>query len=404
MPVLVVDDNATNRRILEGTLFRWGMKPAVVGSGEAALAALHRARDSGHPFPLVLTDAHMPEMDGFALAQRIKGNPQLVGAIIMVLASGGQRGDAARCRELGVAAYLTKPIRQSELQEAILSVLGRRSRETVPSGLVTCHLLREGQRVLRVLLAEDNAVDQQLASPLLEKRGHKVVVAGNGREALAALEKQPFDLVLMDVQMPEMDGFEATAAIREKEKATADRLPIIAMTAHAMKGDPERCLAAGMDGYVSKPIQAKTLFEVMEGLTATYSKGDTAAPAAQAGEILDPDEALAQVDGDAQLLAEMALLFLRDCPKLLADMQDAMARRDAKALERCAHTLKGSVSNFAAKQATEATLKLEQLARQGELTQSEPAFAALQEAFERLRPRLETLGKQFTKSREVLTD
>ncbi len=265
--VLVVDDNATNRRILGDTLSRWLMKPALAEGGEQALELLHQARDNAQPFPLILTDAHMPGMDGFALAERIRQDPTLAGAMIMMLTSGGQRGDAARCRGLGVAAYLTKPIRQSELREAVLTALGHGPSPEVPSALVTRHSLREGHRALRVLLVEDNLVNQQLALRLLEKRGHAVVTANNGREALARLAETAFSgfhLVLMDLQMPEMDGFEATAAIRAREKSTGEHLWIIALTAHAIKGDEDRCRAAGMDDYISKPIHAQELFEVIE--------------------------------------------------------------------------------------------------------------------------------------------
>jgi signal transduction histidine kinase/CheY-like chemotaxis protein len=264
--VLVVDDNRTNQRILEGMLRRWEMRPTSVESGEEALAQLSAAREAGEPYGLILTDMHMPNMDGFALIERIRQRPELSTATIMMLTSAGHRGDAARCQELGVAAYLLKPIRQSELREAIARVLGAREQEgAIP--LITrfsLHDAREPSASLRVLLAEDNPVNQRLAVRLLEKRGHYVVVAANGREALEALQKESFDLVFMDVQMPEMDGLEATAAIREKEKGTGVHRPIIALTAHAMKGDRERCLASGMDGYLTKPIRPQELDEILE--------------------------------------------------------------------------------------------------------------------------------------------
>jgi len=270
LKVLVVDDNRTNRRILEGMLKRWEMKSTSVEGGEEALAQLSAAREAGEPYALILTDMHMPKMDGFALVERIRQRPELSTATIMMLTSAGHRGDAARCQELGVAAYLLKPIRQSELREAIARVLGAREQEgAIP--LITRFSLQDARdptSVLRVLLAEDNPVNQLLASRLLEKRGHRVVVTANGREALAALEKESYDLVLMDVQMPEMDGLEATAAIREKEKGSGIHQPVIALTAHAMKGDRERCLAGGMDGYLSKPIRLQELDELLEACVA----------------------------------------------------------------------------------------------------------------------------------------
>jgi CheY-like chemotaxis protein len=263
--VLIVDDNRTNRRILEGMLRRWDMKTAAVESGEEALSQLATARVAGDPYALVLTDMHMPNMDGFTLVERIRQRPELATATIMMLTSAGHRGDASRCKELGVSAYLLKPIRQSELREAIALVLGARTQEgALP--LVTRYALhdaREPGASLRILLAEDNPVNRRLATRLLEKRGHLVAVAANGREALAALDRDNFDLVFMDVQMPEIDGIEATIAIREKEKTTGTHVPVIALTAHAMKGDQQRCLEAGMDAYLSKPVRPQELDELL---------------------------------------------------------------------------------------------------------------------------------------------
>ena len=263
---LVVDDNRTNRRILEGMLKHWEMKVTCVEGGEEALAELGAARKAGRPYGLVLMDMHMPGMDGFTLVERIREKPELSTATIMMLTSAGHRGDAARCQELEVSAYLLKPIRQSELREAIALVLGAKEHKgAIP--LITrysLHDAREPSSSLRILLAEDNLVNQRLATRLLEKRGHIVAVAANGREAVTAFEKESFDLVLMDLQMPEMDGFEATAAIREKEKVTGYHLPIVALTAHAMKGDREKCLEGGMDGYLTKPIRAQELDDLLE--------------------------------------------------------------------------------------------------------------------------------------------
>ncbi|HEY3936180.1 MAG TPA: response regulator [Bryobacteraceae bacterium] len=271
VPVLIVDDNLTNLRILEGTLRAWSMLPETVGGGLAALARLQEAHEANQPYPLVLVDSDMPGMSGFELAGRIREQPHGAAAMIVILTSAGQRGDAERCRQFGVSAYLLKPIRQSELLECIRSVLGQESREHALDGLVTRHSLREARRKLTVLLAEDNLVNQKLAARLLEKRGHRVVIAGNGREALAALETENFDLVLMDVQMPEMDGYETTLRIRERELGTSLHQLIIAITAHAMQGDLEKCLASGMDAYVSKPIRADRLFQVMDSLLPEHS-------------------------------------------------------------------------------------------------------------------------------------
>jgi CheY-like chemotaxis protein len=271
--VLVVDDNSTNRRILEGMLKRWDMNSTPVQDGEEALAQLSAARQGGDPYGLILTDMHMPNMDGFALIERIRQKPELATATIMMLTSAGHRGDAARCQELGVAAYLLKPIRQSELREAIARVLGAREQDGAIPLLTRFSLqdAREPSAFFRVLVAEDNPVNQRLIVRLLEKRRHHVVVVGNGREALETLGRESFDLVLMDVQMPEMDGMEATAAIREKEKNAGVHQWIVALTAHAMKGDRERCLAAGMDGYLTKPIRPPELDQILEEYAARRS-------------------------------------------------------------------------------------------------------------------------------------
>jgi CheY-like chemotaxis protein len=264
--VLVVDDNPSNRRILQAMLERWDMKTTLVEDAENAMTQLLAAREAGNPFGLVLTDMHMPDMDGFGLIERIRQKPELSTATIMMLTSAGHRGDAARCKELGVAGYLLKPIRQSELRAAILSVLGAKDEEG-DSPLVTSDSLQtadESDPKLKLLIAEDNAVNQLLLTRLLEKRGHRVIVVENGRQALDALEKESYDLVLMDVQMPEMDGLEATAELRRTEKNTSGHQPVVALTAHAMKGDDERCMAAGMDGYLTKPIRALELDALLQ--------------------------------------------------------------------------------------------------------------------------------------------
>jgi signal transduction histidine kinase/CheY-like chemotaxis protein len=264
LPVLIVDDNATNLRMLKDTLTQWRMRPAAVNNGASAIAAMEAAFRGGSPFALLLLDSLMPGMDGFAVAARIKANPQLAGTTVMMLSSADRSDDAARCRALGVAHYLRKPIGQSELFDAIVSVLGARPRgaAALPRAAVAGTL--SGQRSLKILLTEDNKINQAVATGLLQKRGHKVLLASDGRQALALLESSPIDVVLMDIQMPEMDGFAATAAIREREKTTGNHIPIVALTAHAMQGDRERFLAGGMDDYLSKPIHAQELDKVLE--------------------------------------------------------------------------------------------------------------------------------------------
>jgi two-component system sensor histidine kinase/response regulator len=271
--VLVVDDNPSNRRIMHGILSRWGMDITITEGGIQALEELSAASRESKPFALVLTDLLMPAMDGFSLVEKIREQKELSAVAIMMFSSAGRRGDGARCQKLGVSAYLLKPIRQSELRGAILRVLNAGDNKAqLP--LVTRYNLQETAAApvsLRILVAEDNLVNQRLATRLLEKRFHQVTVATNGIEAVAAAEKNTFDLVLMDLQMPEMDGFEATAALRKREKKTGIHLPVIALTAHALKGDREQCLEAGMDGYLSKPIRPQELDAVLEIYTTQKS-------------------------------------------------------------------------------------------------------------------------------------
>ena len=268
VPILVVDDNLTNRRVLTEMLWRWHMRPTTAASAQEAISLMRSAADRGQSFRLIVTDVHMPGMDGFQLAEQIKASRNLADTLILMLTSGEQRGDLTRCRELGVSLHLTKPVRQAELRAAILRALSGQAgvvARTRSEPLMESQPFRKfgGGAALRILLAEDNRVNQRLAVAILEKAGHRVTVANNGTEAVDRWSAQAFDLILMDVQMPEIDGLEATAMIRAGEKRTAEHIPIIALTAHAMKGDQERCLAAGMDAYLSKPVQSQQLIEMV---------------------------------------------------------------------------------------------------------------------------------------------
>jgi PAS domain S-box-containing protein len=392
VPVLIVDDNATNRRVLEETLSAWGMKTCAAADGFQALMALKHARESQEPIHLVLTDAHMPNLDGFHLAERIKSDPELAGTLVAIVTSGGQRGDAARCRELGISAYLTKPVRRVDLLEAIVNVLSSKVQVLESPSVVTRHSLRETRRGLQILLAEDNVVNQRLAAHLLESRGHHVTIANNGREALEMMEKQPFDLALVDVQMPEMDGLQLTSAIREKEKNTPTHLPIIAMTAYAMKGDRERCLEAGMDDYVAKPINPSQLFETVDGVSRAELKAHPETASGTREEILDEATLLARFEGEPELLKDVVRLFLDDYPNMLNGIRGAAERGDAEAMERAAHKLKGAVANFAAPAAYDAALRLEVMGRGGHLDQAAEALGGLESALEELKPMLLNLG------------
>ena len=380
MRVLVVDDNAMNQRLLQEILTRWHMEPVLVDGGRAGLAAMNDAKQENRPFRLVLLDFQMPDMDGFAVAAAIKERPELSGSTIMMLSSVGQRGDAARCRELGVSGYLTKPVKQSVLLDAIQAALVGPMVAAVPvkSGaraLVTQHSLRESHRALRVLLAEDNAVNQALMTSLLKKRGHSVVVAGNGREAIEAHRAQPFDVILMDVQMPEVDGFEATAAIRAHDAAMGDgrHIPIVALTAHAMTGDRDRCLAAGMDAYLMKPVSPAELYSTLQSAVPRAVTGEFKAPTPFTPPVttrrpFDAAAALERVGDDRELLVRIIGIFRVESPKLLSAIRTSIASGDATALARSAHAFKGSVATFGTTASVELAGELERLGRGGSVT------------------------------------
>jgi signal transduction histidine kinase/DNA-binding response OmpR family regulator len=380
LPVLLVDDNATNRRILTDLTKGWGMKPVAVESGPVALEAMTQAEIDDHGFKLAIIDGNMPGMDGFELAERIKKDPRMAGAMIMMLTSAGHRGDAARCRRLGIVAYLLKPIRKSELLAAILTVLGQRS-SGATIDLITRYSLRETPRGLRILLVEDNRVNQVVVLRMLEKMGHTVKIACNGREAMSFTAAEIFDLVFMDVQMPEMDGLTATRNIRGREKKTGFHIPIVAMTAHAMKGDKERCLEAGMDGYISKPVSSKEI----EDMISTIAVTETATPtlievqAAPSPPIAwDRAKALERVDGDEQLLQEVVQIFLEESPKQLAKLRQAVTVGDADLLERAAHSMKGELGYLAVPDACQKARVLEQMGRTRNLEQAAETLAVLE--------------------------
>jgi signal transduction histidine kinase/CheY-like chemotaxis protein len=264
LPVLIVDDNATNRIIFREMTSSWGLQPVAVEDGDQALSELENARNTGRPYRLVLLDLQMPRMDGFEVGRRMREDPNNSDLHIIMLTSVGMKGDSERCKDVGIGGYLVKPVKQSELLDGIMLAMDRPEKEKGP--VITRHTIQEARRRLRLLVAEDNPVNQKLAIKILEKRGHLVSVVSNGQEAIDALKEDHFDLILMDVQMPGLDGFEATGQIRSREKEEGGHIPIVAMTAHAMKGDKEQCLAAGMDDYVSKPIMVNELFAVIERL------------------------------------------------------------------------------------------------------------------------------------------
>ena len=373
--VLVVDDNATNRTIFANLLERWGARVVGVESGAMAIEALRRAQASGAAFDLVLLDLLMPEMDGLEMGRQVQAEPALEVPIIL-LTSAGRSGDATRCRELGISGYLTKPVMSTELLAAIEAVLGgwAVSRST----FVTRHSLRESHRRLRLLLAEDNPVNRNMIARLLAKQGHEVRAVENGRQVLEALDTESFDLILMDVQMPELDGLETTAAIRRRERSGA-HVPILALTAHAMKGDRERCLSAGMDGYASKPIQAEELLQAIEDLAGGDAHAPAGASASDAGApVFDVSAALSAVGGDGALLVETIAEFLTEGPSQLETLRASLERSDAHAASRAAHRLKGGLAVLGARSAALAAGTVEALAAAGDLHAAAAAFPKLE--------------------------
>jgi two-component system sensor histidine kinase/response regulator len=401
LEILVADDNAINRNILAEMLNNWRMNAVFAEDGAGALRAMETARAAGRAFPIVLLDANMPGLDGFVVAKRILRNPSLAGSVILMLSAENHLTDAGRCHDLGVKVFLTKPIGQSELLDAILSVLGVSIAEerliTIPAPV------REAPqgRPLNVLVAEDNPVNQKLTVRLLEKAGHHLTLAATGNEAVAAWENAAspgFDLVLMDIQMPEMDGMEATAAIREREKLTGKRIPIVAMTAHAMRGDKERYLKGGMDGYVSKPINANALFtEIERCLAVPWENAAKTTDSQEQCEHLDRASLFDRVEGDQELLLEIINLFMEDAPRLLAAMHAALEHADMSLLERSAHSMKGAASNLSAHVTVAAAEQLEKNAGCGDMKASKLSLANLEEAVRRLLPGLAEMCQRVSK-------
>jgi CheY-like chemotaxis protein/HPt (histidine-containing phosphotransfer) domain-containing protein len=371
-------------------LTSWGVAATIVADGRSALAALEQARAAGRMFRLVLLDARMPDLDGFAVAERIRQEPGLAGVTVMLLTSDVMSGDLARCRQLGVARHLVKPLTPSELLNAVLLALGQSPAVASPAAQGRA----EGPRGLHVLVAEDNPVNQVLIVRLLEKLGHTSFLAANGEEALRAYEAQVFDAVLMDVQMPVMDGLSATAAIREREARDPSRrrVPIMAVTAFALRGDRERCLAAGMDDYLTKPIKPNDLAVALNRLFAAEPPAPTPGasapgePAAGAG--FDFSAALSYVGGDRALLDELLGIFAEDAPMRMDAIRMAIAGGDAQQLMREAHTLKGALKVLGAAAAAGLALHLENLGRDGDLSRAREAGAALERAMDRLNQEL----------------
>jgi CheY-like chemotaxis protein len=393
-----VDDNAVNRRILREMLVNWRMSPTVVESGQAGLEEMLRAAKSDSAYQLVLLDAIMPEMDGFALAEKIKQRPELTDATVMMLSSAMPAGSAARCGALGIAGLLTKPVTQSELLDAILIAVspaadGGNSRD-VNTSFAGIDPVGSG---LRILIAEDNLVNRAVATGILEKAGHVLVHAATGRAAVEAFSGGCFDLIFMDVQMPEMDGFEATRRIRELEKETGHHITIVAMTAHAMTGDRERCLAAGMDDYISKPLRKEDLFRALDGAKRERDENEIdspilTGPRSLSEELLvDIDQLRDVTDNEPDRMQQLIDLYLTQAVPMLDGLNAAIQTNSSGDVERIAHKLLGSSVSCGVEAFTHSLRDLETLGHGGNLTGAHTLFDDVRHKF----PRVQNVLTQF---------
>jgi CheY-like chemotaxis protein len=395
LPVLVVDDSETNRRILKEILEDWGMSVETAHDAQLAIVALQRSVEHRGSLPLVISDVHMPQMDGFMLTEKIRSLPDLQNTVVILLTSGGRVGDIRRCEKLGISAHLMKPVKQSELLETIVRAIGRQSQE-LHSG---AEFIDESVSIepMHILLVEDGKANQIVAVGLLTKWGHTVEIAENGEQAIAVWQAGEFDLILMDVQMPILDGLNATARIRELENQSGHRIPIVAMTARAMKGDRDRCLAAGMDEYISKPVRRTELYQVLHNL----SYGDRTSEFCsdnreeseqmentknenESGPAFDLEAALHNVSGDENLLREVLQMVVLENEKLMPQLDQAIVANDVKLSERLAHTIKGGALSIVASEAASAAKAVENSCSQADFDDAQRLMSVLRQALDKL--------------------
>jgi two-component system sensor histidine kinase/response regulator len=392
--VLVVDDNPVNRRVLAGMLENWHCLHEEAPDPSSAIEKLRKAVAESNPFEIAILDMSMARMDGEALGKVIKKDPMIRGTHLVMMTSMGKRGDAARLKQAGFAAYLTKPVKQSSLYDCLMAVINRREDEAAPSrGIVTRHTLREDRkRKTSILVVEDNAVNQRVALKILEKMGYQAEAVGNGLEAIEALEANTYSLVLMDVQMPKMDGITATRHIRNPESSVRDPdVPIIAMTAHAMKGDREKCLEAGMDEYVAKPVRPEDLGAAIARCLSKRrgrreEKRDGTPKMLEV--LFEPNVLLDRLGGDREVYEEIVQIFLADVPKQILSLQDAMQRGDAHAVRAQTHALKGASGNVGAEGLEKMALEMEKAGERGDLAKAAGLLQDVQAEFKRLERRL----------------
>ena len=359
VPVLIVDDNRASQRILQDMARDWGMDATVADSASKALQAIGEVSGTDLMYRLIIVDARMPGTDGFELVEQIKKKFSSSVPMLMMLTSADQSRDVRRCRELGVRAYILKPVRKSELLAACLAVLGDATKRLSSESASATRPIA-GPTGTRILLVEDNPVNQRVAARMMESQGHFVRIAGDGGEALSILSQEEFDLIFMDIQMPGIDGLNATRTIRDRERQTGGHVPIVAMTAHAMRGDEERCIEAGMDGYLSKPVSGKAIAQAIQKF-ARIPNADAPTPQQAAAEVMtwNPALALERIEGDQDLLVELMQIFLEETPKQLTALDTAVATMNFEEIGRIAHTLKGELGYLALSEAAEKAKQLE---------------------------------------------
>lgn len=405
VPVLIVDDNATNRRILLDVLNNWTMKPVAAASAREAMTLLKRASADGTPFRLIISDVNMPEVDGFMLARQVRDCEEICRTPLIMLTSGGRAGDTAKLQDLLIAASLMKPVKQSELFDVITRVIGSTTSTGTLSSLIgTSPAVPETLttvRPLKILLAEDNLMNQKLTTGILCRHGHQLTIANNGREAIVAYAAEAFDVILMDVQMPIMDGFAATAAIRNQERISGVRTPIIAMTAHALKGDRERCIEAGMDEYVSKPIRAKQLTALLEALLPGEGQPKTSSVRQKQSSLPVPSlinwrSAMEGVDGDCELMESIIQVFLTESRTLLHELTQAVRDEDARTVRSRAHSLKGAMLGVGAFTTADLVQMLEMRTGDGSIEWMKESVQAIEEQYRQIIGELRDFpGSQF---------
>jgi CheY-like chemotaxis protein/HPt (histidine-containing phosphotransfer) domain-containing protein len=390
--VLAVDDNATNRQILREVLKSWHMSPTVVESAADAVNTMKVAAKQKAPFSLAILDGHMPGTDGFTLAMKLKRNPALSKTRIIMLTSALDRTDAERCRKISIAAHLNKPVKQSALLDTIEQVLApRKSAKNLKKKVRRAPAAMRGER-LRILVAEDNPVNQKLMTELLERRGCKITLASNGKQAIDAMAKGQFDLVLMDIQMSVMGGLDATTAIRKDESRSGKRTPIVGISAHAMASDRARAIEAGMDAYIVKPIRPAELYQTIDRLTGRPSSAQ-----------LDEQTLLDGVGGRRQLLKQLIAIFLKDSPRMIKEIRNAVESRNNEAVSASAHALKGASANFGPNAVCDTAKQLENIGKTGAMDAAPGVFKNLEQDLIILQKELRRLAKGGRRTNQALT-